>query len=176
MARSLRPSVLIADPFSPGLNGFVSILQIRDALPPQVPLIVLTAIRDDNYRAAALRLGADDFIGKPSSPADLTARITLRESPHRKSVMMVGSVLIGSCHFHRTRRTVTRHGTEICLSKREHQVLDALVSADGAVVERRYLLENVWKFKGYPNTRCLDFQIFPCGRKLKKFHITRSTS
>ena len=138
-----RPDLVVLDWMLPGLDGlsFLRALRRDGAL----PVIMLTARTEEGDRIAGLEAGADDYVAKPFSPRELTARVqaVLRRAPSARAqppaVLQVGGLRIDG-----ERRSVEAHGLALELSALEFDLLAALAAAPGRVFTRDELIERVW--------------------------------
>ena len=130
---------------------------------------MLTARDEEPDRVAGLEVGADDYVAKPFSPRELTARVkaVLRRSGRTGSgasgedVLSLGRVLLS-----RGAREVRVDGVEIELTQREFDLLEYLVRHAGQVVTRDQLLECVWGFRSPGETRTVEVHVAQVRRKL----------
>lgn len=131
----------LIDVMLPGYDGFELLRRIRDS--SGIPVIMLTARRDEGYRVSGLRQGADDYVVKPFSLPELVARVVaqLRRARERSSdeVLRVGDVEIDTAS-----RTVRVSESEVELTRREFDLLVALASNPGRVLTRDALLRLAW--------------------------------
>ncbi|SOD63814.1 DNA-binding response regulator, OmpR family, contains REC and winged-helix (wHTH) domain [Streptomyces zhaozhouensis] len=134
--------VLILDRDLPGLHGDeVCRRVVAQSLPTRV--LMLTASGSVRDRVDGLGLGADDYLTKPFAYAELLARVLAlgrRSGPALPPAIRRGALLLDS-----SRRSVTRHGRALALSRKEFGVLETLLRADGAVVSNEDLIETVWE-------------------------------
>lgn len=135
------PSLVVLDVMLPGLDGFDVCRHIRAA--SDVPVILLTARAEEADRIVGLELGADDYIPKPFSPRELTARVravlrrarqTSGERPVRHGALVIDAAT----------REVTLGGADVLLTAREFDLLWFLASHPRQVFSRDHLLERVW--------------------------------
>jgi len=137
----LRPDLVLLDVMMPGLDGLDVLAHMRRTT--DVPVILLTAKDDENDRIVGLRLGADDYVGKPFSPAEVVARIatvlrrTTTPRPHTV-------VEFDDLHIDPTSREVTVKGEPVEMPAREYELLLYLASAPRQAFSREELLEAVW--------------------------------
>ncbi|OUC05634.1 hypothetical protein RY27_26035 [Litorilinea aerophila] len=165
-ARTGHPDLILLDVMMPKMQGWEVCRAIRAT--STVPILMITARGQEADRVLGLELGADDYIVKPFSFGELLARIhaNLRRVAYdRQGVMPSGAgeatpqIALGGLVIDRERRTVTRQGKPIALSKREFDLLLALVDAQGAVVPRGDLLDQVWGKEWIGDPRTLDVHI-----------------
>jgi two-component system, OmpR family, response regulator len=147
MAGSAPYDAVVLDVMLPGIDGFETCRRIRDD-GVWAPVLLLTARDAVEDRVAGLDGGADDYLTKPFSFAELSARLRAlvrRGRPERPPVLEVGDLRVDPA----TRR-VWRGDAEIALSVKEFSLLEAFVRRPGEVLSRLDLLEHAWDF-GYEN-------------------------
>ena len=135
---------------------------VRRARPPRI--LMLTASGEVGDRITGLNLGADDYVAKPFSPAELVAR--LRALERRPAVAHPPLLRRHDVELDPARRRVTRGRRPIELGRKELGVLDALLRADGAVVSSEELLRAVWDENADPFTAVVWMTIMGLRRKL----------
>ena len=146
LARDQRPDLLILDLMLPGLDGLEVCRQLRrDPATRSLPIIMLTAKADEVDRVVGLELGADDYVVKPFSPRELVARV--------KAVLRRGAPpaapapsRIGELELDEGRHRAAVGGRSVDLTAKEFGLLAALVRAQGRVLSRDRLLEEVWGY------------------------------
>jgi two-component system KDP operon response regulator KdpE len=137
-----KPDVVILDVGLPDKSGIELITEIRKT--SSVPIIVLSVRQDERSKVEALDLGADDYVSKPFSMAELTARLraALRHAFQAQGELPL--FVSGDLSVDLVRRQVTRGGQEIKLSPKEFDLLRHLVTHAGKVLTHRHLLREVW--------------------------------
>ena len=151
LARSKRPQMIILDLMLPKLDGIEVCKQIRRD--SQVPIIMLTAKKEETDRVLGLELGADDYVTKPFSVRELLARV---KSLFRRSIEKESgskSIQVGKLEVDLERYEVKLAGKPVELSSKEFTFLKILLSANGKVLSRDQLLESVW---GYDQASEID--------------------
>lgn len=152
--------LVLLDIMMPKMDGLEVLSRVRRAKPAQ-PVIFLTARGEEYDRVKGLKLGADDYIVKPFSIDELTARIeaVLRRSPGRPSGHRTTTIAGREIDFER-REIVLEGGVRRSLTEREHDVLSFLCSNAGRAVSREELLQTVWGLdpRG-THTRTVDMTI-----------------
>jgi DNA-binding response OmpR family regulator len=138
----IKPDVVLLDVVMPELDGWKTLELIRDV--SDVPVIMLTSRDSELERVRGLRAGADDYMGKPYSPAELSARIeaVLRRSGEKteaKEVYDDGTVSIDFAA-----RSVVVRGDGVSLTPLEFRLLSVLTEHTGQVLSRRQLIDLVW--------------------------------
>lgn len=165
LARSTHPDLVILDLMLPQMDGFEVCKSLRQK--PEtalVPIIMLTAKRDESDTVVGLELGADDYVTKPFSPKTLIARIKslLRRVDRGKDTDST-SVTYGPLQIDMSRHEVTVNGTEVSLTAKEFGLLEHLLRHPGRVLTREVLLNEVWGYDYYGTTRTVDVHV----RRLK---------
>ena len=165
--RAVEPSIVILDLHLPGINGFELCRRIRkeDRL-KKLPIIMLTAMADENDKVRGLEAGADDYITKPFSVRELIARMraALRRAgfeEEEKAFYDDGQLRIDYAGF-----TVTCEGKDVKLTRKEFALLAILSRNQGRVVPRERLLDHVWGLEYYGEARTLDVHMSGLRRKL----------
>jgi DNA-binding response OmpR family regulator len=158
--------LVVLDLMLPEVDGLVITQAIRnDPNLSGTPIIVLTARGDEADRVAGLELGADDYVTKPFSPKELSARVTalLRRTarPAAGSVMRYGGITIDS-----DRHSVTSNGEDVRLTAKEFLLLQYLLQHRGRVLSRDRLLTDVWGYHYTGGTRTVDVHIRRLREKL----------
>src|SRR5215471_3022510 len=137
-----KPDLVILDLGLPDQSGVELITEVRKT--STVPIVVLSARHDERSKVEALDRGADDYVSKPFSMAELTARLraALRHAFQSQGELPV--FVSGDLAVDLVRRHVTRGGREIKLSPKEFDLLSHLVMHAGKVLTHRHLLREVW--------------------------------
>jgi two-component system, OmpR family, alkaline phosphatase synthesis response regulator PhoP len=163
--------VVLLDLGLPGMDGFDVCRQIRYR--SKVPLVMVTARDEEIDRVAGLEIGADDYISKPFSPRELTARLkaVLRRSEDRveRAVLSLEDVALN-----RERREVTVAGDAVALTAKEFDLLAFLLEQPGIVFSRELLLERVWGFDYPTTTRTVDMHVASLRRKLDRPELVQT--
>jgi DNA-binding response OmpR family regulator len=166
------PDLVLLDVQLPDLSGTEIARRIRAA--SGVPIILLTARRQESDKVIGLDAGADDYVIKPFSPNELLARVRahLRRSTRAAGAAGVAAPTataynIGDLQIEPRTRRVSRGGQGIQLSAREFDLLRVLAEAAGAVVERRQLLTRVWGPEYYGDERMLDVYVRRVRKKIE---------
>ncbi len=158
LALEHKPDLILLDVMLPGRDGFAICKAMRTAQ-LSMPIILLTArglVRD---RVQGLDSGADDYVVKPFSLAEVAARIRafLRRTHSTSTGKRLAEALeIGALSINLLTRTVTRHGKLVALSSKEYGLLKMLIEAEGQPVSRDELLATVWGYSPYVATRTVD--------------------
>ena len=159
--------LLILDLQLPGLDGLSVCSELRrDKRTSALPIVMLTARGDEADRVVGLEVGADDYVVKPFSPKELVARVRalLRRADRREpDEQPIGT---GELEIDRARHTVAFRGEPVHLTAKEFALLLALVEADGRVLSRQALLEDVWGYSYAEGTRTVDVHVRRLREKL----------
>ena len=157
-------SVILLDVMMPKLDGWSVLRQIRQT--SKVPIIMLTARGEEQDELFGFELGVDENISKPFSPKILVARVEAllkRTKPEEKEIEDYGGITINS-----KGRTVTVDGKQVEMSLREYELLKYLVDNKGIALSRDKILNNVWNYDYYGDSRTIDSHIKKIRHKLGK--------
>jgi two-component system KDP operon response regulator KdpE len=136
--------VVLLDINMPGIGGIETLRRIR-AVAPRLPVLMLTVRDGEEEKVEALELGADDYITKPFSTRELIARIrTAVRRVHAPARAEDAPIEIGEIQIIPSRRTVTKRGQAVHLTRKEYDILYCLMSRAGRVVSYAKLLTAVW--------------------------------
>ncbi|MCG3127437.1 MAG: Transcriptional activator protein CzcR [Phycisphaerae bacterium] len=154
---------IVLDLMLPGRDGFSVLRSIRQA-GVATPVICLTARDGVDDRVRGLDLGADDYLAKPFSFAELLAR--LRALLRRGTALASNTIVVADLTIDVASRRVERGGRRIDLSAREFALLECLGRGAGQVLSRTMLLERVWDMNQDPMTNVIDVHINRLRRKV----------
>lgn len=151
------PDIVILDILLPGMDGWEVCREIRKV--SAVPIIMLSAKDETFNKVLGLELGADDYMVKPFEPKELIARIraVLRRFGRQEEVPE--QVVFPSLVINKSNYTVKLNGTGIDMPPKELELLFFLASNPNKVFTREQLLENVWGFDFFGDTRTVDVHI-----------------
>jgi two-component system phosphate regulon response regulator PhoB len=160
-AREERPDVVVLDLMLPGASGYEVLQELRRLDDTrQVGVILLTSRREEADRIRGLSLGADDYLTKPFSPAELALRVGALLRRLSAPAVEGGSTLTaGGITIDRSAHRVTLHGEELPLTATEYKLLLTLVERRGRVQSRPQLLETVWEAQPDIQTRTVDMHV-----------------
>jgi DNA-binding response OmpR family regulator len=159
------PDLVILDLMLPKLDGFRVLRTIREN-GLRMPILILTAKGDESDKVRGLKMGADDYVTKPFALLELLARVEAalrRGTP--ADVRRVGT--FGGVVVDYASRTVTKHGQPVSLSRKEFDLLCALLAKENAVIPRLDLMRAVWGYADNVITRTIDTHIAELRRKLE---------
>ncbi len=157
-------SLILLDVMMPKLDGWSVLRQIRQD--SKVPIIMLTARGEEQDELFGFELGVDEYISKPFSPKILVARVEAilkRTNQDKKEVKNYGGIEID-----KEGRTVKVDGKPIELSLREYELLTYLVDNENIALSRDKILNNVWNYDYYGDSRTIDSHIKKIRHKLGK--------
>ena len=161
LARKLEVDVVLLDLMLPGLSGLEVLEGIRLAK-PRLPVVALTALDDTRSKVAGLDAGADDYITKPFSLEELTARVRAR----LRSQEDAGALKAGPLTVDPVAHRAVLDGREVPLSARELALLAAFVRHNGQVLSRSQLLDMVWDLNFDPGSNVVEVYVAALRRKL----------
>ncbi len=158
------PDLILLDWMLPGVSGIEFARRLKkDDLTRKIPLIMLTARGEETDRLKGFEIGADDYVTKPFSPRELTARIKAvlrRSSPEGDEEWIEVDGLVLDLTGHR----VKAQGSEIHMGPTEFRLLHFLMSNSERAFSRDQLLDRVWGVNVYVEDRTVDVYI----RRLRK--------
>lgn len=151
------PDLVILDLMLPGMDGFECCRQVRRA--SDVPVVIVSARGDSHDIVAGLEAGADDYVRKPFDIPELAARLRAlrrrpRTAPNEPDVLRVGDLTVVA-----DRGEVTIGDQQIQLTKTEFRLLHEFAAHPGRVFTREVLLERVWEYGYFADTRIVDVHI-----------------
>jgi DNA-binding response OmpR family regulator len=158
VARETTPDLVVLDLMMPGLNGLEVCRILRKEM--HIPILILTARGDETDKVAGLELGADDYVTKPFSMRELTARVRalLRRSelapPPEQDVISMGNLTIDL-----PKRAVTKDGRNLPLKPKEFELLSFLAKNPGRAFTREQLLNHIWGYDYAGDTRTVDVHV-----------------
>ena len=174
LARQLHPAIILLDIMLPGMNGFDVCRTLRKEM--TVPILILTARTEEVDRIVGLEIGADDYISKPFSIRELTARVhsILRRSQWQQGPQSTPKqeenspqIVSGELELDTSRHEVLRHGVPMKLSPLEFKLLEFLMRHHGQVFSREQLIESVWAYDYEGGTRTVDVHIRALRRQIE---------
>ena len=163
-----QPDIVLLDWMLPKLAGIEVARRLRSkASTRNLPIIMLTARAEETDRIRGLDVGADDYMTKPFSMSELTARI--RAVMRRiRPALAEDVVVVGDISIDRAAHRVTRNQVEIHLGPTEFRLLDYFIQHPGRVFSREQLLDAVWGSDVYVETRTVDVHIGRLRKALSK--------
>jgi two-component system, OmpR family, response regulator RegX3 len=170
-ATSVRPDLILLDLMLPDGSGYDVCREVRRD--SQVPIIMLTARGEEADRVIGLELGADDYVVKPFSAREVTARV--RAVLRRTATAAAGAadatdqtatVEVGDVRLDPATRTVTKAGAPVEVTRKEFDLLALLMRSAGSVVTRERLIDEVWDVNWFGSTKTLDVHVSALRKKL----------
>lgn len=160
--------LIVADRMLPGIDGLAMVSALR-AAGVATPVLILSALATVDHRVDGLRAGADDYLVKPFSFAELSARVEalLRRRERAGGERTPSRLVVGDMEIDLLARTVTRAGRAIPLGTREFSLLEYLARNAGHVVTRTMMLEKIWNYHFDPGSNVVDVHIGRLRRKLE---------
>jgi DNA-binding response OmpR family regulator len=157
--QQLSPNLVVLDLMLPGMSGYDVCKQLR--LESNVPIIMLTARDEDVDKIVGLELGADDYLTKPFNPRELVARVKaiLRRAENANDPVAASVIRLGDLLIDKARREATAAGRDLALRTKEFDLLAALAENAGIVLTREQLLDRVWGYSFYGETRTVDVHV-----------------
>ena len=159
--REEQPALVVLDLMLPELSGFQVLERLRgDRASSEIPVLMLTARREEADRVEGLSLGADDYLVKPFSPQELVLRVrnilrrTRAKASERRNVVTFGNVEID-----KEAHAVLVEGHAVELTATEYKLLTTLAERRGRVQSRAQLLESVWESAPDIQTRTVDMHV-----------------
>ncbi len=169
MAKNDKPDLIVLDLMLPGMDG----LEVCRTLKGQqsttaIPIVMLTAKDEEIDKIIGLELGADDYLTKPFSPRELVARVkaVLRRS-HKESVLE-GELIVGGLRLNFSRYEAFLGKDKLELTPKEYELLKLFATNIGKVFTREQLLEKVWGYEYFGDTRTVDVHVRHLRAKLDK--------
>ena len=156
LAKTEDYDLIVLDLMLPGKDGFAILREVRDR-GATIPVICLTARDAVDDKVRGLDLGADDYLAKPFSFAELLARI--RALLRRGQTLANNPIVVATLSVDLMTRTVSRDGKRIDLSPNEYRLLLYLAKHAGTVLSRTMILEHVWDMNQDPMTNVIDVHI-----------------
>jgi DNA-binding response OmpR family regulator len=167
-AQQLKPDLIVLDIMMPVMDGMEVCRQVRKF--SKVPIIMLTARDEDEDRILGLELGADDYVSKPFNPRELVARVkaVLRRTPQGKEELSPRDAILSfpQLTINRQEYVATALGQTLQLTAKEMELLWHLAAHPGRVFSREQLLESIWGYEYFGDTRTVDTHIKRIRQKL----------
>jgi DNA-binding response OmpR family regulator len=157
-----RPDLVVLDLMLPGLDGIEVMRRLHERPGKRVAVILLTARGEESDRLVGLRHGADDYVVKPFSPAELVARVEAvmrRVSPPPGEDEGAPPIEHGPLRVEPATRRVFLDGEELSLTMREFDLLAYLAARPGRVFSRDQLMEAVWEYPFFTDTSTVTVHI-----------------
>jgi two-component system, OmpR family, response regulator ResD len=157
VAREERPDLVVLDLMLPGMDGLEVMRRLRED--DGISVILLTAKGEATDRVIGLRLGADDYVVKPFSPAELVARVDAVLRRIDSSPQRVEPISFDGLELDPAARRVTVRGQEVQLTVREYELLLFFMRHPGQVFSRDQLMDAVWQYSFYTDTSTVTVHV-----------------
>src|ERR1700685_1299360 len=159
-----KPALILADLCLPDINGVEVCRRLRSS-GIHTPIIVLSAVGEEIDKVLLLEIGADDYVVKPFGTRELLARIraVLRRAPGEPE----RSLGFAEVQVDIERRVVTRRGLEIKFTPAEYNLLTFFLQNPDRPLSRDMILNSVWGYESFPNTRTVDAHVVRLRQKLE---------
>ncbi len=154
---TLNPDLIILDLMLPDIDGFEVCRQIRAK--SGVPILMLTARKEDVDKIVGLELGADDYLTKPFNPRELVARVRAILRRYQMGIKPEEIIEMGNLRIDILRHEVTVAQKPVELRAKEFDLLATFARNPGIVLSRERLLELVWGYDYYGETRTVDVHV-----------------
>lgn len=169
LIRQELPDLVILDLMLPELDGMSVCKHLRaDSTTKSIPIIILTAKSEEADRVLGLEMGADDYVTKPFSPRELVARV--RAVLRRSGTVEEGEpdvIEIGDIKMDLRQHLVKVRGGEVELTPKEYDFLKLLLLNPGRAFTREFLLEHLWGYEYFGDTRTVDVHVRRLRQKIE---------
>ncbi len=162
--RTVKPTLVVLDVMLPGMDGWSILHEIRQE--STTPVIMLTAKGDTGERVRGLELGADDYIAKPFDSNELVARIKAVLRRFAPATVGERSIALPDLSISLENYSVILDGVQLEMPPKEIELLYFLASHSGKVFTREQLLEQVWGFDFFGDSRTVDVHVKRIREKL----------
>jgi DNA-binding response OmpR family regulator len=159
-----KPNLILADLRLPDMSGVDICKRLRTA-GIKTPIIVLSALGEEIDKVLLLEMGADDYVVKPFGTRELLARIraVLRRSPSEQERV----ISFADVHVDLDRRVVQKRGSEVKFTPAEYNLLTFFLQNPDRPLSRDMILNSVWGYESFPNTRTVDAHVVRLRQKLE---------
>ncbi|MBZ4666834.1 response regulator transcription factor [Mahella sp.] len=165
--RQQVPDLIILDIMLPGIDGLEVCKTLRASVATaKVPIIMLTAKGEEIDKVVGLEIGADDYIAKPFGIRELIARVKALLRRTENSDMEPKIIKLGGLTIDTSKYEVYKNGNKLDFTLKEFELLKLLVLNQGKVLSRDYLLDQVWGYEYFGETRTVDVHIRHIRQKL----------
>ena len=154
---AFNPDLIVLDIMLPDIDGLEVCRQIRAK--SDVPILMLSAHREDIDRIVGLELGADDYLTKPFNPHELLARVKAILRRSRAEPSQAQNIILGKMSIDLAKYEVSVGGNQVSLRAKEFALLVVFAQNPGIVLSRERLLTQVWGYDFYGETRTVDVHV-----------------
>jgi DNA-binding response OmpR family regulator len=166
LALEEQPDLVLLDLMLPKRSGYDVCRSLKQEM-PQLPIVMLTARSQEADVVLGLDLGADDYVTKPFSVLELMARIKSVLRRTRTAATISDKYQFGDLEIDFRKYESRRNGKLLDLSPREYEILKFFIEKQGEIISREDLLNAVWGYESYPNTRTVDTHIAKLRQKIE---------
>ncbi len=163
-AFAAKPNLILVDLRMPGLGG-VDVCKRLRAAGSTIPVIVLSAVGDEIDKVLLLEIGADDYVVKPFGTRELLARI--RALLRRTGQGSPAALSFADVEVDLDQRVVRRASDEVKMTRAEFNLLAFFLQNPGRALSRDVILNSVWGYESFPNTRTVDAHVVRLRQKLE---------
>jgi len=161
------PALMVLDLMLPKVDGWEVCRRVRSGNhTPDLPIVMLTARDEDVDKIVGLELGADDYVTKPFNPRELVARVKAILRRTGRADRAMAPICVGDVTIDPARHEVKVAGREVTLRPKEFDLLSTLAEHHGIVLTREKLLDLVWGYDFYGQTRTVDVHIAQLRKRL----------
>jgi len=154
---AVNPDLIVLDLMLPDIDGFEVCRRIRAK--NTVPILMLTARKEDIDKIVGLEMGADDYLTKPFNPRELVARVRAILRRYQTGLKPSDIIEVGGLRIDLSRHDISLDGQPVKLRTKEFALLTTFAENLGIVLSRERLLEMVWEFDYYGETRTVDVHV-----------------
>jgi len=160
LAKSMKPELILLDLMLPGMDGLeiCRLLKSRQET-TAIPIIMLTAKAEEVDKVLGLELGADDYVTKPFSPRELVARVKAVMRRSKREPALPEELAVGRLKFYFDRYEACIDDKHLELTPKEYELVKLLALNLGKVFTREQLLEEVWGYEYFGDTRTVDVHV-----------------
>jgi two-component system alkaline phosphatase synthesis response regulator PhoP len=163
-----KPGLIVLDVMLPEMDGF-SLCRLLRQEGSAIPVLMLTAKDDEIDKVLGLEIGADDYLTKPFSPRELVARVrAILRRAGEKERDQEERLEFGDLVVYPDRYEVDLNGAQVFLTPKEFELLLLLCRSPGMVLNREYILQKLWGYDFYGDTRVVDVHISHLRDKLER--------
>lgn len=167
-------NLLLLDVMMNGISGFQLADKLRNNLNINTPIIFITAKDSENDMLTGFNLGGDDYISKPFSIKEVSARVkaVLKRQTHKIEAFKEQEeqeIIIEDMQINTQNKTVKINDEFIKLTKKEYDILLLLITKNGNLISREDILDRVWKEDGYVSSRTVDVHIARLRKKIEQY-------
>ena len=168
-AKEMKPDLILLDWMLPNISGIDVLRKIRtDKDLQNIPVIMLTAKNMESDKVEGLEVGADDYITKPFGVKELLARIVSVLRRYNINSKVEGDILTHKgITLNLSKHEVLKNNEKIDLTLKEFELLKLLLQYKGKVLSRNYLLDKIWGYEYYGETRTVDVHIRYLRKKIE---------